>query len=60
MLRQSRRLSNNPEMSENSLDGFLNALDLGDPDPTNFKSEFDSPEDLADWFKRSNRDNRRD
>jgi hypothetical protein len=60
MLRQARRKANNPKMSEDSLDGFLNALDLGDPDPTNFKNSFQSPEDVAEWFKRTDRDNRRD
>lgn len=52
MLRQARRKAANPEMTEDSLDGFLNALDLGDPDPTNHKTGFKSPDDIADWFKR--------
>lgn len=60
MLRQARRRANNPEMSENSLDGFLNALDLGDPDPTNHKSHFNGADDIAEWFKRNDTDNRRD
>lgn len=54
ILRQSRRLAENPCMSENSMDGFLNSLDLGDPDPMNHKSHFDSPEDVANWFHRDN------
>lgn len=29
MLRQARRRAENPEMTEDSLDGFLNALDIG-------------------------------
>jgi hypothetical protein len=28
-LRQARRMAANPEMTEDSLDGFLNALDIG-------------------------------
>jgi hypothetical protein len=60
MLRQARRSANNPEMTEGSLDHFLNSMDLGDPDPTNHKSHFDSADDIADWFKRNDTDNRRD
>lgn len=29
MLRQARRKAENPDMSEDSMDGFLNALDIG-------------------------------
>lgn len=56
MLRQARRLSDNPNMAEDSLDGFLNALDLGDPDPSNHRTHFDSPDDIADFFHRDNDD----
>jgi len=52
MLRQARRMSLNTEMKEGSLDHFLNALDLGDPDPQNHKEQFDSAVDIAEWFKR--------
>ena len=38
ILRQARRKAANPEMTEESLDGFLNALDLGDPDPSNHRT----------------------
>ena len=51
ILRQARRKAANPDMTEDSLDGFLNALDLGDPDPTNHKTGFDSVDDIADWFR---------
>ena len=51
ILRQARRKAANPEMTEDSLDGFLNALDLGDPDPTNHKTGFNSVEDIADFFR---------
>ena len=34
MLRKARRLSNNPDMIENSMDDFLNQMDIGDPDPS--------------------------
>ena len=52
ILRQARRRASNPEMTEDSLDGFMNALDLGDPDPTNHRTGFDSVDDIVDWFKR--------
>jgi hypothetical protein len=54
MLRQARRKSENPDMTEDSLDGFMNALDLGDPDPSNHRSRFESVDDIADFFSRDN------
>ena len=51
ILRKSRRKAANPEMTEESLDGFLNALDLGDPDPRNHRTKFESVDDIADWFR---------
>ena len=50
ILRQARRLAANPNMTEDSLDGFMNALDLGDPDPSNHRSGFNSPDDIIDFF----------
>ena len=50
ILRKARRKAANPEMTEESLDGFLNALDLGDPDPRNHRTKFESVDDIADWF----------
>ena len=52
ILRQSRRRAANPDMQEGGLDDFMNALDLGDPDPSNHRTRFDSADDIADWFKR--------
>jgi hypothetical protein len=40
ILRQARRRASNPGMTEDSLDGFMNALDLGDPDPSNHRTGF--------------------
>jgi len=51
ILRQARRKAANPEMTEESLDGFLNALDLGDPDPRNHRTKFNSVDDIADFFR---------
>ena len=50
MLRQARRRASNPDMQEDSLDAFMNALDLGDPDPSNHRSRFDGADDIADFF----------
>jgi hypothetical protein len=50
-LRQARRKAANPEMTEDSLDGFLNALDLGNPDPREHRTSFDSVDDIADFFR---------
>lgn len=50
MIRQARRRAMNPDMTEDSLDGFLNQLDLGEPDPMNHKTSFSSPDDIAEWF----------
>ena len=50
LLRQARRKAANPEMTEDSLDGFLNALDLGHPDPTEHRTRFDGADDIADFF----------
>jgi len=51
ILRQARRKAANPEMTEESLDGFLNALDLGDPDPRNHRTKFNIVDDIADFFR---------
>jgi len=50
MLRQARRKAANPDMTEDSLDGFLNALDLGHPDPSEHRTRFDGADDIADFF----------
>jgi hypothetical protein len=56
LLRQARRRAANPEMAEDSLDAFMNALDLGDPDPSNHRTGFSSPDDIIDFF-RQDKDN---
>lgn len=50
ILRQARRRAANPDMQEDSLDAFMNALDLGDPDPSNHKTGFESADDIVDFF----------
>jgi hypothetical protein len=51
LLRQARRKAANPDMDEDSLDGFLNALDLGHPDPSEHRTRFDGADDIADFFR---------
>jgi len=50
ILRQARRRAANPDMQEDSLDSFMNALDIGDPDPSNHKTGFYSADDIIDFF----------
>lgn len=50
MLRQARRKASNPDMQEGSLDDFMNQLDLGDPDPSNHRTGFNSADDIIDFF----------
>lgn len=56
IMRRARRLVNNPEMKQASLEGFMNALDLGDPDPNNHKKGFDSVDDMVQWFSQDKAD----
>ena len=51
MLRKARRVANNPQMEQGSLDDFLNVMDIGDPDPANHSDGFTSAEEIVDWFK---------
>ena len=55
MLRRARRTSLN-KTEEGSLDDFMNRMDLGDPDPSNHRTGFDGPEDIADWFSHERTD----
>jgi hypothetical protein len=53
LLRQARRRAENPDMTEDSMDGFLNALDIGGLGHERFgKRGFDSVDDMVDFFKR--------
>lgn len=54
LLRQARRRAANPDMQEGSLDDFMNALDLGDPDPSNHRTGFNNVDDIVDFFSRDN------
>lgn len=51
MLRQARRRAANPEMEEDSLDGFLNALDIGGiGHESKGISGINSVDDIVDFF----------
>ncbi len=56
MLRKARRTAHNPDMQEGSLDSFMNAMDIGDPDPANHRTSFNGPEDIAEWFSQEKTD----
>jgi hypothetical protein len=55
MLRKARRLARN-DIEENSLDDFMNRMDLGHPDPSNHRTGFDGAEDIMDWFRHDRTD----
>lgn len=56
MLRKARRVAHNPEMQDGSLDSFMNAMDIGDPDPSNHRTGFKNAEEIAEWFTREKTD----
>ena len=50
MLNTARRMTQNPN------DSFLNNLNIGDPDSSNHKRGFGSPDEIVNWFKRDRSD----
>jgi hypothetical protein len=54
-LKQARRQAAQ-DIEEGSTDDFLNRMGLGDPDPSNHKSGFDSADDIKEWFGRDKPD----
>lgn len=56
MLRKARRVANNPDMAENSLDDFLNQMDIGNPDPSEHSSGFSGADEIVEWFKQEKSD----
>ena len=50
MLQQARRMSTDPT------DSFLNNLNIGDPDSSNHKKGFGSPDEIVDWFHQERSD----
>ena len=43
------------DIQEGTMDDFLNTMGLGDPDPSNHRTGFDSADDITDWFNRDDR-----
>lgn len=56
IMRRARRELLTGDVVEGSMDDFLNKMDLGDPDPSNHKTKFDSVDEIVDWFKRDESD----
>ena len=56
IMRRARRLARKPNMKTDSLDGFMNAMDLGDPDPQNHRTSLDGADDIAAWFSHDRTD----
>ena len=56
ILRMARRKASNPDMQEGGLDDFMNKMDLGDPDPSNHRTGFQSADEIVDWFTRDKSD----
>jgi len=55
-LRKARQLAKKSNHEEESLDGFLANMGLGDPDPTNHRRTFDGADDLLGWFQQDKPD----
>lgn len=51
MLRRAQREAFFGEVEKSPLDQFLHDLNLGDPDPSNHKTQFDGPDDLGGFFR---------
>lgn len=57
MLRQAQRVAQTPEMPAGGLDDFLNRLDIGGTgEDAQGVRRFDSPDQIADWFRREQRE----
>ena len=50
MLNRARKISVNPDES------FLNNLNIGDPDSSNHRRGFGSPDDVIEWFHQERSD----
>jgi len=56
MLRKARRVVQNPNVHDGSLDDFMNRMDIGDPDPSNHKKGFSDADEIAEWFHQEKTD----
>lgn len=55
MLKKARRQAAG-DIEEGSIDDFMNRMGLGDPDPSNHKTGFDSADEIVEWFKQDKPD----
>ena len=55
-MRQARQKASNPDMKKGGTDDFLNRMGLGEPDPSDQRTGFDSADDISDWFNRKKPD----
>jgi hypothetical protein len=44
------------DIQEGSMDDFMNRMGLGDPDPSNHRTGFQSADEIVDWFQRDKPD----
>ena len=51
MLKMARRQSSQ-NIQEGTIDDFMNRMGLGDPDPSNYKTQFEGADDINEWFRR--------
>lgn len=56
IMSKARRISIQGEADPDSLDGLLQALDLGNSDPSTHLIGPQDPDTLADWFKTNDND----
>ena len=54
-LKKARDIAINGEASQESLDGFCQAMELADPDPSSHLSGPQDPVTLAEWFQTKQR-----
>jgi hypothetical protein len=54
-LKKARRQATH-DIQEGSMDDFMNRMGLGDPDPSNYKTGFDSADDINEWFRQDKPD----
>lgn len=55
-LNKARTKAANPDMQEGSMDDFMYKMGLGDPDPSNHRTGFQSADEIVDWFQRDKPD----
>ena len=59
ILKRARGRAANPDMVEGSMDDFMNKMGLGDPDPSNHRTNFGSADEIVDWFNEDRPDDSR-